>query len=86
MEKTKACFDLPSPVSCLVSKAMRVCYGTGILAVGLSPSVTNPNNAAGDASYEHAQRTHDVMLISTIALWAMLIGFLPVAALRLLGA
>jgi hypothetical protein len=47
---------------------------------------TNPNNAAGDASYEHAQRTYDVMLISTIALWAMLIGFVPVAALRLLGA
>ena len=48
--------------------------------------LTNPNNAAGDASYEHAQRTHDVMLVSTIALWAMLIGFVPVAALRLLGA
>jgi len=46
---------------------------------------TNPNNAAGDASCEHAQRTHDVMLVSTIALWAMLIGFVPVAALRLLG-
>jgi hypothetical protein len=48
--------------------------------------LTNPNNATGDASYEHVQRTHDVMLVSTIALWAMLIGFVPVAALRLLGA
>jgi hypothetical protein len=46
----------------------------------------NPNNVTGDASCEHAQRTHDVMLVSTIALWAMLIGFVPVAALRLLGA
>jgi hypothetical protein len=43
--------------------------------------LTNPNNATSDASYEHAQRTHDVMLVSTIALWAMLIGFVPVAAL-----
>jgi hypothetical protein len=48
--------------------------------------LTNPDNATGDASYEYAQRTHDVMLVSTIALWAMLIGFVPVAALRLLGA
>jgi hypothetical protein len=48
--------------------------------------LTNPNNATSDASYEHAQRTHDVMLVSTIALWAMLIGFVPVAALRLFGA
>jgi hypothetical protein len=48
--------------------------------------LTNPNNVTGDASCEHAQRTHDVMLVSTIALWAMLIGFVPVAALRLLGA
>jgi len=47
--------------------------------------LTNPNNATGEASHEHAQGTHDVMLISTIALWAMLIGFVPVAALRLLG-
>jgi hypothetical protein len=33
--------------------------------------LTNPNNATGDASYEHAQRTHDVMLVSTIALWCL---------------
>ena len=48
--------------------------------------LTNPDNATSDASYEYAQRAHDVMLVSTIALWAMLIGFVPVAALRLLGA
>jgi hypothetical protein len=45
-----------------------------------------PTNPSSDARYEHAQRTHDVMLVSTIALWAMLIGFVPVAALRLIGA
>ncbi|MFO1111630.1 MAG: hypothetical protein U1E61_20855 [Bradyrhizobium sp.] len=44
------------------------------------------SNYDNDASYEHAQRNSDVMLVSTIALWAMLIGFLPVAALSLLGA
>jgi hypothetical protein len=43
---------------------------------------TNPNHA----SYERAQRTNDVMIVSSFALWAMLIGFVPVAALRLLGA
>jgi hypothetical protein len=43
---------------------------------------TNPNFA----TYERAQRTNDVMIVSSFALWAMLIGFVPVAALRLLGA
>ena len=43
---------------------------------------TNPNHV----SYERAQRTNDVLIISSFALWAMLIGFLPVAAFRLLGA
>ncbi len=43
---------------------------------------TNPNLA----TYERAQRTNDVMIVSSFALWAMLIGFVPVAALRLLGA
>lgn len=38
------------------------------------------------AIYERAQRTNDVMIVSSFALWAMLIGFVPVAALRLLGA
>jgi hypothetical protein len=43
---------------------------------------TNSNHM----SYERAQRTNDVMIVSSFALWAMLIGFVPVAALRLLGA
>ena len=43
---------------------------------------TNPTLA----TYERAQRTNDVMIVSSFALWAMLIGFVPVAALRLLGA
>ena len=43
---------------------------------------TNPNLA----TYERARRTNDVMIVSSFALWAMLIGFVPVAALRLLGA
>ncbi len=37
-------------------------------------------------SYQRAERTNDVMIVSSFALWAMLIGFVPVAALRLLGA
>ena len=43
---------------------------------------TNPNHV----SYERAQRTNDVLIVSSFALWAMLIGFLPVVAFRLLGA
>jgi hypothetical protein len=43
------------------------------------------SNFENDASYEHAQSNNDVMLVSTIALWAMLIGFVPVAALRMFG-
>jgi hypothetical protein len=42
---------------------------------------TNPNLA----NCERAQRTSDVLIVSSFALWAMLIGFMPVAALRLLG-
>lgn len=38
------------------------------------------------ASYERAQRTSDIIIVSSFALWAMLIGFVPVAALRLFGA
>lgn len=41
---------------------------------------------SGQANYERTQRTNDVMIVSSFALWAMLIGFVPVAALRLLGA
>ena len=35
---------------------------------------------------ERAQRMHDVMLVSSFALWAMLIGFAPVMTYRLLMA
>jgi hypothetical protein len=43
---------------------------------------TNP----GFLTHERAQRANDVMIVSSFALWAMLIGFVPVAALRLIGA
>ena len=33
---------------------------------------------------ERAQRMHDVLLVSSFALWAMLIGFVPVMTYRLL--
>jgi len=33
---------------------------------------------------EHAQRMHDVLLVSSSALWAMLIGFAPIMTYRLL--
>jgi hypothetical protein len=35
-------------------------------------------------SSERAQRMHDVLLVSSFALWAMLIGFAPVMTWRLL--
>jgi hypothetical protein len=35
-------------------------------------------------SCERAQRMHDVLLVSSFALWAMLIGFAPVMTWRLL--
>ena len=35
-------------------------------------------------SCERAQRMHDVLLVSSFALWAMLIGFAPVMTYRLL--
>ena len=44
------------------------------------PCPTNPNYAI----YERAQRTHDVLIVTSVALWATLIGFAPVAAWRLL--
>ena len=37
-------------------------------------------------SCEHAQRIHDVLLVSSFALWATLIGFAPVMTYRLLMA
>ena len=42
--------------------------------------MTNPNHA----TYERAQRTNDIMIVSSFALWAMLIGFAPVMTYRLL--
>ena len=42
--------------------------------------MTNPNLA----TYERAQRTNDIMIVSSFALWAMLIGFAPVMTYRLL--
>jgi hypothetical protein len=33
---------------------------------------------------EYAQRMHDVLLVSSFALWAMLIGFAPIMTYRLL--
>ena len=38
------------------------------------------------AIYERAQRTHDVLIVSSVALWAMLIGFAPVVAWRMFAA
>jgi len=35
---------------------------------------------------EHAQRIHDVLLVSSFGLWATLIGFAPVMTYRLLMA
>jgi len=35
---------------------------------------------------ERAQRVNDVMIVSSFALWAVLLGFAPVAAWRLLTA
>jgi hypothetical protein len=33
---------------------------------------------------EQAQRMHDVLLVSSFAVWAMLLGFAPVMTYRLL--
>ena len=54
------------------------------------PTTTNRGDTVSTnlnhTSYERAQRTNDVLIVSSFALWAMLIGFLPVVAFRLLGA
>ena len=34
---------------------------------------------------EYAQRMHDVLLVSSFAAWAMLLGFAPVLTYRLLA-
>jgi hypothetical protein len=47
------------------------------------------NQITHDPKYptcERAQRMHDVLLVSSFALWAMLIGFVPVMTYRLLVA
>lgn len=36
-------------------------------------------------SSEFIQRVHDVLLVSSFALWATLLGFVPLAAYRLLA-
>jgi len=33
---------------------------------------------------EYAQRAHDVLLVSSFAIWAMVLGFVPVLTYRLL--
>jgi hypothetical protein len=33
---------------------------------------------------EYAQRAHDVLLVSSFAIWAMVLGFAPVLTYRLL--
>jgi hypothetical protein len=43
------------------------------------------SNYENDAASANPHGTHDVMIVSAVALWAMLIGFVPVAAFRLLG-
>ncbi len=35
-------------------------------------------------TFEYAQRMQDVLLVSSFALWAMLIGFAPIVTYRLL--
>lgn len=35
-------------------------------------------------SRENAQRVHDVLLVSSFAIWAMVLGFAPVLTYRLL--
>ena len=42
------------------------------------------SNDSGSATYQRTQRANDIMIVSSFALWAMLIGFLPVAVLRLI--
>ena len=43
-----------------------------------------PNRDSKYPSYEYAQRMHDVLLVSSFALWATLIGFAPLMIYRLL--
>jgi hypothetical protein len=46
--------------------------------------ITEPGHDSGNPSAEYAQRMQDVLLVSSFALWAMLIGFAPLMTYRLL--
>jgi hypothetical protein len=43
-----------------------------------------PGHDFNYSSGEYVQRMQDVLLVSSFALWAMLIGFVPLLAYRLL--
>jgi hypothetical protein len=51
---------------------------------GGGPMNTEMSESSRYPSSERAQRMHDVLLVSSFALWAMLIGFAPVMTWRLL--
>jgi len=61
-----------------------------ILSVVVSPQGTSPGEITmitHDKKYptsELAQRAHDVLLVSSFAIWAMVLGFAPVLTYRLL--
>jgi len=61
-----------------------------ILRLGISPKETSPGGITmitHDRKYptgELAQRAHDVLLVSSFAIWAMVLGFAPVLTYRLL--
>jgi hypothetical protein len=61
-----------------------------ILSVAISPQGTSPGGMTmitHDRKYptgELAQRVHDVLLVSSFAIWAMVLGFTPVLTYRLL--
>ena len=61
-----------------------------ILSVGISPQRTSPGGNDNDHAKreipvsEYAQRAHDVLLVSSFAIWAMVLGFAPVMTYRLL--
>ena len=46
--------------------------------------ITEPGHDSRYPSAEYAQRMQDVLLVSSFALWAMLIGFAPLMTYRLL--
>jgi hypothetical protein len=60
------------------------------LRLGIFPQETSPGGMTmitHDRKYptgELAQRAHDVLLVSSFAIWAMVLGFAPVLTYRLL--